>query len=80
MERRADDAEHDAHLDRGLAIFQPRTSRELTREDMREIDRNLTGLFRLLLRWRLDEIEEERRTAGLGNDDLHEEDVDHAQT
>ena len=80
MERRADDAEHDAHLERGLAIFQPRTSRELTREDMREIDRNLTGLFRLLLRWRLDEIEEERRAAGLGVDDLHEEDADHAQT
>lgn len=80
MDRRADDAEHDAHLDRGLAIFQPRTSRELTREDMREIDRNLTGLFRLLLRWRLDEIDEERRAAGLGTGEHHEEDADHART
>ena len=80
MDQRADDAEHEAHLDQGRVIFQSRTSRELTREDIREIDRNLTGLFRLLLRWRLDEIEEERRAVGLGSGDQHEEDAPHAQT
>lgn len=80
MVQRADDAEHEAHLDRGLAVFQPRTSRELTREDMREIDHNLTGLFRLLLRWRQDEVEQEQRAARLGSGEHHEEDATHAPT
>jgi len=38
-------------LDRTLEVFQPRTSRRLTREDAREISHNLTGFFRVLMEW-----------------------------
>ena len=38
-------------LDRAIEVFQPRTSRKLTREDAREIAHNLTGFFSVLLDW-----------------------------
>ena len=38
-------------LDHTLAVFQPRTSRKLSREDAREIVENLTGFFRVLKDW-----------------------------
>jgi hypothetical protein len=34
-----------------LSFWQPRTTRILTEEDAREIDRNLTAYFELLLEW-----------------------------
>lgn len=43
-------------VDRALEIFQPRTDRVLTREDGREIARNLTGFFRVLWEWRQREL------------------------
>ena len=34
-----------------LSFWQQRTTRTLTEEDAREIDRNLTAYFELLLEW-----------------------------
>lgn len=44
-------ADRDALIDDTLRVFQPRTSRRLTREDAREIITNMTGMFSLLLEW-----------------------------
>lgn|GEM_PF-3317798 len=41
----------DESLDRTLAVFQPRTKRRLTRQDAREIQRNLGGCMSILLEW-----------------------------
>ena len=38
-------------FERALAIWQPRTSRQLCAEDARQINENLTGFFGLLARW-----------------------------
>lgn len=38
-------------IDQTLATWQPRTKRQLTREDGREIIENMTGFFRILLEW-----------------------------
>ncbi len=38
-------------IDRTLEVWQPRTSRALTREDARQIAENVTGFFRILLEW-----------------------------
>ncbi len=38
-------------LDHTIAVFQPRTTRTLDREDAREIVENLTGFFRVLRDW-----------------------------
>ena len=51
MSHRPANAETDALLDEALEIFQPRTSRRLSREDAREIYVNLTGFFRVLQDW-----------------------------
>ncbi len=48
----------EASLDRTIEVFQPRTSRRLTRQDAREIQRNLAGCLSLLLEW-----DERRRNA-----------------
>jgi hypothetical protein len=37
--------------DEAAALFQPRSPRRLTREDGREITRNLVGFFSLLAEW-----------------------------
>lgn len=44
-------ADRDRLHDEAAALFQPRTTRRLTREDGREITHNLTGFFRVLLEW-----------------------------
>ncbi len=38
-------------LDETIAIWQPRTSRRLTREDARQIIENMTGFFNVLREW-----------------------------
>ena len=38
-------------IDRTLEVWQPHTSRVLTREDAREITENIAGFFRTLLDW-----------------------------
>ena len=48
--------EHEARaklLDRTLEVWQPRTSRQLTREDARQIIENVNGFFRILLEWEM---------------------------
>jgi hypothetical protein len=55
--------EHEARaklLDRTLEVWQPRTSRKLTREDARQIVENVTGFVRILLEW---EIASQREAA-----------------
>jgi hypothetical protein len=41
----------DEFLDETINFWQPRTQRDLGREDAREITENLNGFFRLLLEW-----------------------------
>jgi hypothetical protein len=41
----------DEHLNKTLTAWQPRASRELTREDARQIVENVTGFFQTLLKW-----------------------------
>jgi hypothetical protein len=38
-------------IDQTIAIWQKRTTRQLTREDGREIIENMTGFFRILQEW-----------------------------
>lgn len=38
-------------IEQTLATWQPRTKRQLTREDGREIIENMTGFFRILREW-----------------------------
>ena len=52
-------------LDRLLAVFQPRTDRRLTRENAREMSRNLTGFFGVLADW---QRREQTRQAELATD------------
>lgn len=44
--------DREAHLADGIRLFQPLHDHPLSREDMEEIDYNLTGFFRVLLKWR----------------------------
>jgi hypothetical protein len=44
-----------ALLDETIAIWQPRASRTLTREDARQIVENMTGFFNVLREWDLAE-------------------------
>jgi hypothetical protein len=38
-------------LDQTIEVWQPRSKRKLTRDDAREIARNMTGFFRVLKEW-----------------------------
>ena len=38
-------------IERTLAVWQPRTTQPLTREDARQVGENVTGFFRILLEW-----------------------------
>ena len=38
-------------IDGTLAVWQPRVSRRLSREDARQINENLVGFFRVLQEW-----------------------------
>lgn len=49
-------ANADRLADEAVALFQPRTKRKLSREDGREITRNLTGFFGLLLKWERERV------------------------
>ena len=57
--------DRDALIDEALEIFQPRTSKRLSREDGREIYVNLTGFFRVLQSWERAEREQAAREAAL---------------
>lgn len=46
-------------IDRTLEVWQPYRSHPLTREDAREISRNVIGFFALLLEWRAAELQEQ---------------------
>ncbi len=50
-------------IDRTLEVWQPRTSRALTREDARQIAENATSFFRILLEWAAAEKDAARPTA-----------------
>jgi hypothetical protein len=42
-------------IERALDVWQPRSSRKLTSEDIRQITENTTGFFRILLEWEANE-------------------------
>ncbi len=46
-------SQHDQHdlTQEALAVFQSRTSRTLSKEDVREITTNVTGFFAVLREW-----------------------------
>lgn len=46
-------------LAEGQALFQRRTTRQLTEEDAREIAHNVTGVFTLLLEWKREKLARE---------------------
>jgi len=53
--KRRDRPVEDAHeklIDRALEIYQPRTQRQLSREDGREIIHNLAGFLGVLSEWK----------------------------
>jgi hypothetical protein len=60
--------DRDALIDEALEIFQPRTSKRLSREDGREIYVNLTGFFRVLQSWERAEREQLAREAASAAD------------
>ena len=43
---------HEALVDRALALYQPRTTLPLDREDGREIIHNLSGFLSVLAEWK----------------------------
>ena len=43
---------NEALVDLTLEVWQPLYQRQLSREDARQIAENLTGFFRVLLRWK----------------------------
>jgi hypothetical protein len=49
-------AANDNLIDRTVAVWQPRSRRELRREDARQIVENVTGFFRILSDWSRVEI------------------------
>jgi len=47
--------ERNKSIERALDVWQPRSSRKLTSEDVRQIAENTTGFFRILLEWQAKE-------------------------
>jgi hypothetical protein len=47
-------------LDATLAVWQPRTDRELTKEDARQIVENVVGFFDVLARWSVADVRQDR--------------------
>ena len=45
-----------ALIQKTLELWQPRTSRQLTEEDAQQMIDNAVGVFRLLLKWRQEEL------------------------
>ena len=67
------DPDGERFLDETLEVWQPRTARRLTREDAREIHRNVSGALRVLARWRAEELAQKRageRAPSLGGADV----------
>lgn len=56
----------DPLADEAVALFQPRTSRRLSREDGREIATRLTGFVALLMEWDRRERAQASAAAGEG--------------
>ena len=46
-------------LEEARQFWQKRTSRELTEEDIREIDSNLVGYFEILLEWHEQDLQDQ---------------------
>ena len=44
-------AANDNLIDRTRKVWQPRTARDLTNEDARQITENITGFFNILAEW-----------------------------
>ena len=62
--KRAEESERDKQckitsLEEARQFWQKRTSRELTEEDIREIDSNLVGYFEILLEWHEQDLHEQ---------------------
>ena len=51
-------------IQKTLALWQPRTSRQLTEEDAEQMLDNAVGVFRLLLQWRHEELMAEKGNPG----------------
>ena len=51
-------------LAEGRALFQRRTTRELTEEDAREIAHNVAGVFTLLMEWKREKLAREAADRG----------------
>ena len=56
----------DKSVERALDVWQPRSSRRLTSEDIRQITENTIGFFRILLDWE----SKERTLRGRGTERL----------
>ncbi len=54
--RKAATSAQEGLIDRALALYQPRTRRELTREDGREMVHNLAGFLSVLAGWKRREL------------------------
>jgi hypothetical protein len=65
--------DYDSRADRTLRLWQARTSRKLTSEDVREITANMTGFFRLLLEWQAGERRADTAQAKVSSPGLDEE-------
>ena len=57
-------AANDNLIDRTRQVWQPRTRRDLTDEDARQIAENVTGLFSILAEWSRAEIPTPANDAG----------------
>jgi hypothetical protein len=64
--------DNDSRADRTLRLWQARTSRKLTPEDVREITTNMTGFFQLLLEWQAGERRADTVQAKAGSPCLDE--------
>lgn len=53
--------------DSTLALWDSRTSREMTAEDAREIRENVTGFFRVLQEWKARDLNRRRERASSGS-------------
>ena len=57
-------AANDNLIDRTRKVWQPRTGRDLTNEDARQIAENVTGFFAILTEWSCAELRARANDAG----------------
>jgi hypothetical protein len=63
-------------LDETIAIWQPRTTRQLNREDAREIVENITGFFSILHEWdRAERVAQKMAQAAPGQENPPQSDI-----